>query len=714
MDQPGESSDQPGIPHATGHLQAMAVCGFGLESVVARELHHLGFADAKPADTGSVRWQTDEAGIARANLWLRTADRVLIVVDEFEADSFDALFEGTKAVPWADWIAQDAEFPVRARCVRSQLSSVPAVTRAVKKAVAESLLAGHGASELPETGPMHAIQARLLNDRLTLLLDTSGEALHKRGYRREGGPAPLRETLAAAMLSLTRWRPHRPLVDPFCGSGTIPIEAALIATNTAPGLTRHFDAEQWGSFPPELWDDEREQAEGMIELDQPVLQIAGYDLAEEALVVARRNAERAGVRDLIHFQQRAFGDLRAKSEFGLVVTNPPYGVRLDEKPQAEAILRSMPGVFRRLPTWSFGLLTDHDDFEHLIGQPSTKRRKLYNGSIQCTLHRFDGPRPPRRDGTVDREPAPPAFGVLAQADENRMGEFEAVFAKRWRHLRKWPDRGIEAYRVYDHDVPAIPIAIDRLGSSLVVGRLPRGSGGRSLGQQDAFEEQIASCVQRVSGYEAKAIVRATCREPVLVTEHNVRYEAGPNDRGSDRLDLELRDARQWLAKRSAGQSVLSLFCGGSGFTIAAAAGGAAGTLSIDASEDALDCVERQFGHNGIEAEGLHELVCCDVKDYLADAAESDECFDIIAVELPTSASTIARETDWNSQRDHTELLHRLADLLMPGGVILLVSGQPVFRLESPPQLSITETSKRFCPEDFRSRPVTRSWLCSLA
>lgn len=703
----------------------MAVCGFGLEAVVARELNELGFEDAKPADTGCVRWTTDAAGVVRANLWLRTADRVLIVVDEFEAADFDALFEGTKAVDWSSWIEPDAAFPVRARCVRSQLSSVPAVTRAVKRAVVESLKSGHAVSDLPETGTVYSIQARLLRDQLTLLLDTSGEALHKRGYRRQTGLAPLRETLAAAMLSLCRWRAERPLIDPCCGSGTIPIEAALIASNTAPGLSREFDAQRWGRFPANLWDDQRELAKQAITLDVEC-SIAGYDLAEEALVASRRNAERAGVGGLIHFQQRALADLRAKAEYGLLLTNPPYGVRLEDRPQAEALLRSMPGAFRGLSTWTFGVLTDHEEFERLIGQEASKRRKLYNGSIQCTLYRFDGPRPPRTDRLQesDAEIKPAAFGALRDADKHRLDEFEAVLTKRWRHCRKWPSRGIEAYRVYDHDVPGITVSIDRYGPALRVDAHLRG-GGRSIAQQAELMDRVAERITTVTGMGSEKICLVGTSHssgvgPRSIEEHQMRFAVDVSDEHSTGLELELRQAREWVRKRSAGKRVLNLFCGSGAFAVAAAVGaggagsGAASSVSVDVCEEALDMAAENLRLNNIEPGERHELDSCEVKEFVLDAGQMDERFDLIVASLPGSESETAQEMDWNSQRDHTELLGRLGDLLSDGGVILLSTATRGLRLDVPQHLAVTETTQRFCPDDFRGRPVQRSWLISQA
>jgi 23S rRNA (guanine2445-N2)-methyltransferase / 23S rRNA (guanine2069-N7)-methyltransferase len=387
-------------------FEIIATAAFGLEAVVAREVEQLGYVP-RIESTGRIAFTGDALAVARANLWLRAADRVLIRVGRFVASNFDELFEGVKALPWGRWIARDAIFPVNGRSVKSQLSSVPAVQRATKKAIVESLLTFHDTGTLPETGEVGGtvtIEVSILDNIASLTIDTSGDGLHKRGYRPMVGEAALKETMAAGLVLLSAWRPWRPLVDPFCGTGTIAIEAAMIGRNIAPGMSRSFDGEAWPALPPEIWETAREQAHAAA-LPPGSLSYAIHasDIDDRALDIARKAAKRAGgetggpegvLRD-IHFHKRDFASLASKIEYGCIVTNPPYGVRLGAEEYLEPLYRSMPLILRGLPTWSFHILTARTDLEYLIGQNATRRRKLYNSQIECTYFTFLGPRPPR-------------------------------------------------------------------------------------------------------------------------------------------------------------------------------------------------------------------------------------------------------------------------------------------------------------------------------
>jgi len=375
----------------TAKLDLIATSTFGLEAVVARELLALGY-EPKIIQPGRVLFAGDEADICRTNLWLRAADRILVRLDTFEARDFGQLFDRTRGLPWEDWLAVEAEFPVTGRSVKSQLSSVPACQKIVKKAVVERLKATYGVEWFVETGPKYSVEVALLNDQAMLTIDTSGPGLHKRGYRPLTSRAPLKETLAAAMILLSVWRPERPLIDPFCGSGTIPIEAALIGRNMAPGLGRTYAAETWPRVPASLWEAARQKARAAARPDLPA-RIIGTDVDEGVLGLARFHAEKAGVAADIHFQQRTFAELSSKRPYGCVICNPPYGERLGQSAEALALHRAMPDVFRRLKTWSFFILTALPDFEAVIGQSATRRRKLYNGRIECTYYQFLGPKP---------------------------------------------------------------------------------------------------------------------------------------------------------------------------------------------------------------------------------------------------------------------------------------------------------------------------------
>jgi len=382
-------------------VELIATAAFGLEAVVAREIRELGY-EQTTVENGKVTFKADESAICRSNLWLRSADRVLVKMGEFTAYSFDELFEKTRALPWPDWIPEDAGFPVQGKSINSKLFSVPDCQAIVKKAVVEKMKQRYRRQWFEETGPRHTIEVALLKDVATLTIDTSGAGLHKRGYRKLAGAAPLKETLAAAMVSLSRWRPDRALIDPLCGSGTIPIEAALIGLNLAPGLRREFDAEKWPAIPARLWREARQEAEDAA-LRRQELIIRGTDIDKEALSLARYHARLAGVENRIHWQQAPVAGLRARQKYGYIICNPPYGQRLEDMAAVKRLYREMGEVFKTLDTWSFYILTAHQDFERIFGRRADKKRKLYNGRIQCNYYQFFGPRPPRRDSLIAQE-----------------------------------------------------------------------------------------------------------------------------------------------------------------------------------------------------------------------------------------------------------------------------------------------------------------------
>lgn len=387
-------------------IELIATASFGLEAVVAREVRKLGYEDMM-VENARVNYRADLEGICRSNLWLRSADRVLVKMGEFTATSFEELFNRTKALPWADWIPVDAAFPVNGKSVRSQLHSVPDCQAIVKKAIVESMKERYHQEWFDETGPRYVIEVAILNDVVTLTLDTSGVGLHKRGYRKLSAKAPLKETLAAAMIELSRWHPDRLLMDPFCGSGTIPIEAAMIALNQAPGLNREFDAEKWPIIPKKLWEQARNEARDLMKKDVP-LKIRGTDIDPEVLSLARYHARQAGVADKIHFQQMPVSQAQTKEKYGFLVCNPPYGQRLEDLRAAEKLYREMGVTFKKnLETWSFYILTSHKEMERLFGRRADKKRKLYNGRIETHFYQFYGPKPPRRDAEEPSLPSQP-------------------------------------------------------------------------------------------------------------------------------------------------------------------------------------------------------------------------------------------------------------------------------------------------------------------
>lgn len=379
-------------------IELIATATFGLEAVVAREVRQLGYEEMT-VENGKVTFIADEQAICRANLWLRSADRVLVKMGSFQALTFEELFEQTKALAWPDWLPADANFPVEGKSIKSKLFSVPDCQAIVKKAIVEKMKLHYGQSWFDETGPRYTIEVALLKDVATLTIDTSGAGLHKRGYRKLASQAPLKETLAAAMVQLAHWFPDRPFLDPCCGSGTIPIEAALIGQNIAPGINRTFAAENWPLIPRQLWQDARTEARDLMQQD-PHMRILGSDIDGEVLSLARYHAVQAGVDQVVSFQKLPLAEVRTKRKYGYIICNPPYGERLGDMPQVENLYREMGRVFKALDTWSFYVITSHPDFERLLGRRADKKRKLYNGRIQCNYYQFFGPRPlrPKKNG----------------------------------------------------------------------------------------------------------------------------------------------------------------------------------------------------------------------------------------------------------------------------------------------------------------------------
>jgi putative N6-adenine-specific DNA methylase len=373
--------------------QLIATTPMGLEAVLARELRNLGYVD-QIVENGRVTFYGDEKDICITNLWLRTAGRILVKLGEFEARTFDDLFEGTKALPWTQWIPQLGEFPVDGRSHKSMLTSVPACQGIVKKAIVEKLKQRYNTDWFPESGPRYVVEVTLLNDIATLTIDTTGSGLHKRGYRKVATEAPLRESLAAAMILLSRWRPERPLYDPFCGSGTIPIEAAMIGWNIAPGLKRSFNAEDWTNVPIELWKEAREEAYDLIKDDVP-LNIVGSDIDQEAINIALTAVKNAGFSKDIKLELAPVSDISPEGEFGCIITNPPYGERIGSYEEVERVSRQLGKVAKRLKNWSHFIISPNKNFETLFERRADKKRKLFNGQIECTFYQYFGPLPPR-------------------------------------------------------------------------------------------------------------------------------------------------------------------------------------------------------------------------------------------------------------------------------------------------------------------------------
>ncbi|WP_455535594.1 THUMP domain-containing class I SAM-dependent RNA methyltransferase [Roseburia inulinivorans] len=371
-------------------------CHFGLEAVLKREIYDLGYEITKVED-GRVTFEGDEEAVCRANIFLRTAERVMIQVGRFKATTFEELFQGIKNLPWEEYIPEDGKFWVKkASSINSKLFSPSDIQSIAKKAMVERMKQNYHKEWFKEDGASYPVRIFLLKDEVTVALDTSGDSLHKRGYRTMTSKAPLTETLAASLIMLTPWRKDRILVDPFCGSGTFPIEAAMIAANIAPGMNRDFTAEEWTNLiDRKLWYECVKEAEDMIDTTVKV-DIQGYDIDGDVIKAARENAKRAGVEHMIHFQQRAVADLSHPKKYGFIITNPPYGERLEDKANLPALYTQIGQAYQRLDSWSMFLITSYTDTEKYIGRKADKNRKIYNGMLKTYFYQFLGPKPPKK------------------------------------------------------------------------------------------------------------------------------------------------------------------------------------------------------------------------------------------------------------------------------------------------------------------------------
>lgn len=377
-------------------FELIAPCHFGMESVLKREIIDLGYDITEVAD-GRVTFFGDEEALCRANIFLRTAERILIKVGSFHAETFEELFQGTKNIPWEEYIPVDGKFWVtKAASVKSKLFSPSDIQSIMKKAMVERLKGIYHTNWFTEEGESFPIRVFLLKDEVTVALDSTGESLHKRGYRKLTAKAPIAENLAAAMIMLTPWNKDRVLVDPFCGSGTIPIEAAMMAANMAPGMNRSFTAENWGHIIGKRnWYDALDEANEMVDLHIDT-DIQGYDMDDAMVTIARENAKLAGVEKLIHFQRREVAQLSHPKKYGFLITNPPYGERLQDKNEMPALYKTIGERYRQLDSWSMYLITAYEQAEKDIGRKADKNRKIYNGMMKTYLYQFMGPKPPKR------------------------------------------------------------------------------------------------------------------------------------------------------------------------------------------------------------------------------------------------------------------------------------------------------------------------------
>lgn len=377
-------------------MELIAPCHFGLEAVLKREILDLGYEISEVED-GRVTFYGDADAICRANIFLRTAERILLKVGSFRAVTFEELFDKTKELPWEDYIPQNGKFWVaKAASVKSKLFSASDIQSIMKKAMVRRMQERYCVEWFPENGASYPVRVFLMKDIVTVGIDTTGISLHKRGYREVSGKAPITETLAAALIMLTPWRKDRILVDPFCGSGTFPIEAAMMAANIAPGMNRSFLSEKWDNLiTKKNWYDVIDEANDMI-CDDVEVDIQGYDVDSSVIKIARRNAREAGVDHLIHFQERDVKDLNHPKKYGFIITNPPYGERLEDKKDLPDLYRAFGESFKRLDSWSAYMITSYDDAERYFGRKADKNRKIYNGMLKTYYYQFLGPKPPKR------------------------------------------------------------------------------------------------------------------------------------------------------------------------------------------------------------------------------------------------------------------------------------------------------------------------------
>lgn len=528
-------------------LHLLAACKSGLESIVARELRDLGYEDAKPTTPGRVLFTGDIDAIARANMWLRTADRVLIRVAAFKATDFGELFDRTNVQAWERWLPRDAAFPVKGRSVRSQLASAPACQAIVKKAIVDRLLTAHRTKTLPETGVEFVLEVAIDHDEVTLSIDTTGVSLHKRGYRTLVGPAPIAETLGAALVLLSNWHVEAPFIDPFCGSGTICIEAAMIARNIAPGRMRPFSADQWPTLEKSIWGRARAEATNR-ELRDVRTDILGTDFDPEAVRIATLHAQNAGVGNNTRFEHRPFADLRAPRENGWLITNPPYGERLGDTAEVDDLYQSMPDVLNRMPTWGLGIITPWERFERLMGREADRRRKLHNASLECVYYLYSPVAPDQQRFRLDRSATKPQRTAPTPTEVvvDRTAEISAktarqteVFANRIanraRHFRKWPERGTDCYRLYDCDIPDVPVIVDRYADGLLLtdARGPRSH--RSIDQHAAWLHEMSAAAADNAGIPRDHVIilrkgerpRKDDERRITVQENGVRFDVDP-------------------------------------------------------------------------------------------------------------------------------------------------------------------------------------------
>ncbi len=741
-------------------LDLIATCAFGLEAVVRRELADLGYV-GKVITPGRILFTGPPEAICRTNLWLRAADRVLVRLATFEAGDFDALFDQTRDLPWSQWLPKDACFPVSGKSHNSQLESVPAIQRTVKKAAVLGMQREYGTELLDESGAQYKLEASLIKDQMTLTLDTTGPGLHKRHYCERPGLVQIKETLAAALVMLSFWNRDRPMVDPFCGSGTIVIEAAMIGRRMAPGLGRSFSAQQWPTLSQALWERATDEA---LQLRLPDLEgrIIGTDVDGRALAAARENAHLADVEGSVHFQTKSFDSLSSPKQYGCVITHTPYEMSGRRNPEQDALYRSIPLVLRRLTTWSHYVLTPHPRFEQIVGRKADRRRKLYNARTECTYYQFHGPKRPRNEGEPrDRvaeseadekldgsetpaesgevtpvskappaaaaKPKPdlaPAFGHLDAKAHEQAALFRTRLTKRARHLRRLPTRqGVTCFRLYERDIPEIPLVVDRYGDHLHINEYERPH-DRDPAQHANWLDLMAQTASdtleipkgqtflkrrsRQSGSSQHEHVASEQYETEVV-EAGLRFVVNLSDYVDTGLFLDHRLTRGMVRAEAEGKSMLNLFAYTGSFSVYAAAGGASRTTTVDWSNTYLDWARRNMalnGFNGLE----HKYHRDSAIEFLANHARKPT-YDLAVVDPPTFSNSKRTDDVWEVQHGYVDLLNAVLPLMNPGGVIYFSSNfrRLKFDPEAIDATEIREISAQTVPPEYRNRRIHRCW-----
>ena len=711
------------------NLNLIATSTFGLEAVVKRELQELGYTP-KIVRPGRISFSGTPEAIFHANTWLRTADRVLLSLGEFEAKDFGELFDQTYSLPWEQWITADAKFPVTGRSVRSQLSSVPACQKIVKKAIVKKLQTSHKTEILPETGVQYTVEVALLNDYALLTIDTTGVGLNKRGYRKLVGPAPLKETLAAAMIQLSFWRPDRQLIDPFCGSGTIPIEAALIARNIAPGINRTFAADSWEQLPKSLAENVRTQARDAIKPNLE-LRIIGTDIDDKVLSLARYHSKIADVESDVHFQQLDFANLTSNRDYGCIICNPPYAERIGNRDDVRKIYEGIPDVLRRFPTWSHFILTAWPEFERLVGQNADRRRKLYNGRIECTYYQFHGPQPPKEFGiqsepaTEDASARTPAFGGLKQNAAKQSEMFANRLVKNAHHLRKFPTKqGITCYRIYDRDIPEVPMLVDIYEGRLYIAEYDRPH-DRTAAQHSDWLDMISRTAADAMKIAPENVFmkhrqrqRGTDQYEKLgdsknffsVTEGGLKFKVNLADYLDTGLFLDHRITRDMVRQGSAGRRVLNLFAYTGSFSVYAADGRARSVTTVDMSNTYLEWARENMAANGFDDPRKYKFIRDDAMGFLK-FHEPGIHYDLAVVDPPTYSNSKKTEKDFDIQRDHVEMLNNLLGLMLTDAPIFFSTNFRKFKFAETQigPAEIHEISKQTIPQDFRNKRIHRCW-----